>query len=418
VELEEIEAKLLADAQPKIDAARKLWREVRGYTEAEANDILTKRNLPEDFVITNNDNSTFTGKDVWNNPDAYHGKSDIRDPLEPEYGKTKAKIFVNKDDAGGVDSITIHSQAHGGVTYRLEKPVAMMLEGLGITPPDNDDLVITEKDISHHDLAKKLGSKFFYDDARYAADWGKWLLWDGSRWLIDAKGYHLHVMGKYLKQCSASLMAYGDSAMSTRIREARNLNSAGFRKSIEAVIKTDPKCAVESKIFDNNNDIIGTPEGTVDLRTGQISEALPEHNITKSTNVSLKEARPVQWLKFLDKIFDGDAAMIAFIQRMCGYILTGLTGEEKLFFLYGTGANGKSIFLDILTFIMGDYAKRAPASLFLEQRGEEHPTALAGLCGSRLVVGSELPDGKTWKEETIKDLQKDIKDLERRKKDK
>ena len=92
------------------------------------------------------------------------------------------------------------------------------------------------------------------------------------------------------------------------------------------------------------------------------------------------------------------------MQRVAGYALTGLTTEHKLFFLYGTGRNGKSVFLNTLTQIWADYARRAAAETFLNSAGDKHATGLAGLQGARLVVGSELPVGKTWDESVIKDL--------------
>jgi P4 family phage/plasmid primase-like protien len=92
------------------------------------------------------------------------------------------------------------------------------------------------------------------------------------------------------------------------------------------------------------------------------------------------------------------------MQRAAGYALTGETREHKLLFAYGTGRNGKSVFLNTLVHILGDYARRAHATTFLSTNGEKHPTDLAGLAGARLVVGSELPKGKSWDESAIKDL--------------
>jgi P4 family phage/plasmid primase-like protien len=425
VELENIEAKLLADAQPRMDTVRNQWREVRGYTEGQASEILNNHNLPEDFEITNNDNSTFTVGDVWRNPDEYDG-IDIRDPTEPEYGKNKAKIYVNKRGDNSVDSIIISSMAHGGdISYRLTKSIEMLLEGLpephipteirlpNTAYPKQFEVRDFISDISHDALASQLGSKWFYENARYVDVWGKWLLWNGSRWFIDARLSHLSVIGKFLKACADELLNQANQEVDVEKREkklkavkseAKNLKSAPFRHNIEIVIKTDPACSVLPDIFDMDLHTIGTPGGTINLKTGELIKALPEHYITKSTQVSPDKSEPINWLLFLDKIFDGDLELIAFMQRLCGYILTGLTVEERLFFLYGTGSNGKSKFLETLFFIMGDYSRRAPASLFLEHRGEQHPTAMAGLNGARMVLSSELPSGKTWNEEVIKDL--------------
>jgi P4 family phage/plasmid primase-like protien len=158
--------------------------------------------------------------------------------------------------------------------------------------------------------------------------------------------------------------------------------------------------------FDEGRLLLGTPGGTVDLRTGKLRPAERGDMLTKLTACApaAPGARPQRWLTFLHEIFDGDADLVAFMQRAAGYALTGLTTEHKLLFLYGTGRNGKSVFLNTLFDLCGDYARRAAAETFLNTQGDKHATGLAGLQGARLVAGSELPVGKTWDESTIKDL--------------
>jgi putative DNA primase/helicase len=89
---------------------------------------------------------------------------------------------------------------------------------------------------------------------------------------------------------------------------------------------------------------------------------------------------------------------------MCGYALTGVTREHALFFLYGTGANGKSVFLNTISGMMGDYAKTAPIETFIDSKNERHPTDLAGLQGARLVTAIETEDGRRWAESKLKAL--------------
>jgi len=89
---------------------------------------------------------------------------------------------------------------------------------------------------------------------------------------------------------------------------------------------------------------------------------------------------------------------------MIGYALTGSTREHALFFLYGTGANGKSVFLSTIANLLGDYSKTAPASSFTASSTEQHPTDLAGLHGARFVTAIETEDGARWAESKIKSL--------------
>jgi putative DNA primase/helicase len=111
-----------------------------------------------------------------------------------------------------------------------------------------------------------------------------------------------------------------------------------------------------------------------------------------------------RWLAFLERIFSGDRELIAFMQRVCGYALTGETREHAMFFGHGTGANGKSVFVSTVARILGDYATTAPMETFTNSNTDRHPTELAGLRGARLVTASETEEGRRWAESKIKQL--------------
>jgi putative DNA primase/helicase len=110
------------------------------------------------------------------------------------------------------------------------------------------------------------------------------------------------------------------------------------------------------------------------------------------------------WLQFLHDSTAGDNELIAFMQRMAGYSLTGDVREHALFFVYGTGGNGKGTFLNTLAWILGDYAKVASMETFTEAKNERHPQELASLTGRRLVTAQETEEGKRWAESRIKAL--------------
>jgi len=99
------------------------------------------------------------------------------------------------------------------------------------------------------------------------------------------------------------------------------------------------------------------------------------------------------WKKFLNDIFAGNEDLIHYIKRAVGYCLTGSTSEQIFFFCYGTGANGKSVFLAVLRALMGEYAKQADFSSFLIQRNEKVRNDLAGLAGARVITAVEAEEG-------------------------
>jgi putative DNA primase/helicase len=138
-----------------------------------------------------------------------------------------------------------------------------------------------------------------------------------------------------------------------------------------------------------------------------VREQRREDYCTKATTVDMDlEGDCPLWKDFLLTIMGGDQAMVDYLQRVCGYCLTGLTTEHVLFFCYGTGANGKSTFAGVPTGILGTgpsgYAAVAPISTFLASRNEQHPTDLAMLRAVRLVVAQETEQGRSWAMSKIK----------------
>lgn len=279
-----------------------------------------------------------------------------------------------------------------------------------------------EIDLSHDALATDLGAQGFDRDALHVASWGKWLFWTGTRWEIDDRLDHLTRTRAFLRTRAGEIIAWAErkaakvdaeegEGMGDKLRkwakeQARTMRSANTVAAVEKMARSNPASVARADAFDGERLLLGTPGGTVDLRTGELRPAQRGDMVTKLTACAPAAAgtRPERWLAFLHEIFGGDAEIVAFLQRAAGYALTGMTTEHKLLFLYGTGRNGKSVFLNTLTWIWADYARRAAAETFLNTNGDKHATGVAGLQGARLVAGSELPKGRTWDESVIKDL--------------
>lgn len=101
-----------------------------------------------------------------------------------------------------------------------------------------------------------------------------------------------------------------------------------------------------------------------------------------------------------------DAEMRQFLLRWFALSMTGLT-EQKLAFLYGMGANGKSVLVDLMARIMGDYAAVAKIESLTgtNRRGGGDATPdLVPLIGARMVRAAEPDEGMRWQEGLIKDL--------------
>ena len=237
-------------------------------------------------------------------------------------------------------------------------------------------------------------TRTYGEDWRYCAQWGKWLVWTGERWNPDQLLYVNHLARNICR--AASLKA--DSAR-TRTR----LASSSTISAVERLARSDPKHAARAEDWDSDVWLLNTPEGVVDLRTGITRAHDRRDRMTKVTTAVPRGACPT-WLAFLADVTEGDAELVVYLQRVMGYCLTGVTSEHALFFLYGTGANGKSVFVNVISTILGDYAANAPMDTFMETRSDRHPTDLAGLRGARFVAATETEQGRRWNESKIKTI--------------
>ena len=229
-------------------------------------------------------------------------------------------------------------------------------------------------------------------ELRYVAKWGTWLHWDGTRWKFEdtLKAFDLAraVAREFANACS-------------KPNSKPKIASAAKVAAIEKLARADRRHAATVDQWDADPWLLNTPDGIIDLRTGNTVSHDPERYMTKITAVAPDGDCPL-WRKFLSEITGGDADLQAFLQRISGYALTGSIQEHALFFFYGTGGNGKGVFLNTLTAILRDYAAVAPMEAFVVSQGERHPTDLAGLRGARLVTAQETEQGRRWAESKIK----------------
>ena len=104
------------------------------------------------------------------------------------------------------------------------------------------------------------------------------------------------------------------------------------------------------------------------------------------------------------EVFQNDIDLIEYIQRCVGYSLTGDTSEQCFFMLHGHGANGKSVFTEILRALLGEYGSAVEFKTFMAGEGSASGNDLAPLRGARLVVASESEQGKRLNEAVIKQI--------------
>lgn len=231
-------------------------------------------------------------------------------------------------------------------------------------------------------------------DWRYIAVWGQWLAWTGTRWEREAtlRAYDL-----------ARLVCRDAAGRCTNGKIKARISAASTVAAVERLARSDRRHAATSEIWDGDPWLLNTPAGIVDLRSGAINRHDRALAMTRLAAAAPAGDCPT-WQRFLATVTGGDAELQAYLARVVGYCLTGVTSEHALFFLYGTGANGKSVFVSTIAAILGDYATTAAMDMFMATTGDRHPTDMAGLRGARMVSSIETEQGRRWAESKLKAL--------------
>jgi putative DNA primase/helicase len=264
--------------------------------------------------------------------------------------------------------------------------IRWLCERLGV--PVDDGPPFSEENIAI-EFAKRNA-----DSVRYVARFGQWFTWNGACWREDEK------RSVYT---AARNVCRETAIRSNKSSERKRIASAKTRAAVVSLAGEDPRLAATADQWDTDPWLLNTPDGVVNLRTGQMRAQRPEDYMTKCTTVSPGADCP-KWKKFLEEVTGENKELKNYLQRVGGYCLTGVTDEQELYFFYGTGRNGKSVFLKTIATILGDYHRASSIETFTVSQSDRHPTEVAGLRGARLVTATETEDGRRWSEARIKEL--------------
>jgi P4 family phage/plasmid primase-like protien len=238
------------------------------------------------------------------------------------------------------------------------------------------------------------------DCLRYCHPWSKWLVWDGMRWKMDDNGSAMRLAKSVADAVwQEARDSEGEAALQHAVRTASD-------RSVKAMLSLAASdLPILPAELDSNPWLLNCPNGTVDLRTGEIREHRREDYITKLCPTEYDPDAPsYSWDCFLEGVF-ASAPIIDFVQRLCGYALTGDQREQILPILWGEGSNGKSTLLNSLLNAVGpDYAMQAAPDLLMTKRGDTHPTDKADLFGKRIVCCIESDEGRRLSEAFVKSL--------------
>ena len=238
---------------------------------------------------------------------------------------------------------------------------------------------------------------------RYAVAWRKYIAWDGKRWSAEAGDvivrqiWQQH-LGDNIRWIAEHVPA---DERADALAEVAAMSTAQYEGAMLTLCQA--RTAFDFRELDADRYVLNCENGVLDLRTGRLSKHTPEAYCTRLAPVAWDpKAECPLWLEYLDWAMQGDAELVAYLQRFFGLCLTGDAEHELAHFFYGEGGNGKTTVVKTIEALLGDYACRAPAKILMQSKHEGHPTEKALMCGRRMITFAETNENQTIDEQMLK----------------
>jgi P4 family phage/plasmid primase-like protien len=350
----------------------------------------------------------FTAWDDWSKGGEKYDARDQRRTWQSFAGRTAKPVTI-----GTLYQLASRAQARAVATALGEHvgqgdTVATTLEA------PEDDFMNAEPIGQGGDLAN--GDAFaaeYKGKLRYVPQWKAWLQWSNDgRWVRCNMGEQTEMAKLFARRnFRRACNAYADSPIKendVRKKRADDLFSEG--RKLEAMLRyagSVKGVATPPDAFDANPWHLGVPGGLVDLKRGSFRAATPDDLISRRAGAAFVEgAACPHWDAFLMQV-QPDVSIRAFIQRAVGYTITGSVSQEVAFFAHGSGANGKSVFANVLNRLMGDYAVTVGSRLLTKSRNgtdSESDRLVSSLIGKRLALANETGASEVWNDQRLKEI--------------
>lgn len=249
----------------------------------------------------------------------------------------------------------------------------------------------------------------FGENIRFNYTSNTWMYYDGKRWRYDDTGRMKILADKVVDNMKNEKLFLADGVDQEDMEKYRYRHwkdSRNHNKKVNMMKECEHLLPVTNETFDNDFDLFNVQNGFVDLKAGKLNDHERKNYFTKISNVEYTDkADCPKWDEFLNDIFLGNHELVRFIQRAVGYSLSGHTSEQVLFVLYGNGRNGKSVFLDILNEVFGNYSTNIqPQAIMASKNQSDASPEIAKLDGARLVTTTEPNEGERFDEGLLKQL--------------
>lgn len=233
-----------------------------------------------------------------------------------------------------------------------------------------------------------------------------WFVWTARQWERDQTG----AVERFAKATTRTIYHEAAATDDKDLREKiathahRSENDARIKAMI-ALARTEAEVIVKQSELDADPWLLNVENGTLNLKTGELLPHRREDLLTKKIPIEFDPAATCpRWLCFLERVTAGNQDLIRFIQKAIGYSLSGSTREQVFFILHGTGANGKSTYIIVVSSLLGDYALQTRTETLMAKRGDAIPNDVARLAGARFVSAIETESRRRLAESLVKQM--------------
>lgn len=239
-----------------------------------------------------------------------------------------------------------------------------------------------------------------------------WYVYNGGYWAQDDSGAVMRAAAQLpgmMRKTPAIVDESLDEKAQKKVEASwrKFVKQSGNASNLTNMVKLARKdLHVQHGEFDTDPMILNTPSGYVDLRNGSIHDHTAKMMLAHQTAAEYSDSEPApRWEKFIREIFLNDKVMIHYFQKCMGYCLIGGNPEQVIFILNGNGRNGKSVSVNTVQDVIGNYAGVLNVeNLMVRSNSQGANPEIARLEGTRMVVTSEVNEGARLDEGFVKQI--------------
>lgn len=329
-------------------------------------------------------------------------------------------------------------------TIVIEKPIEAPKQGIiqsqteMVEFDERGDPIVNMNNMSfkHYPLNDTGNAERFYDYFgeffKYNEDDKRFMFWTGKTWSRNlsscVRKYAnklIDILNKEIKQTeiryNEALKKGEDGAddadtlkalLKAQLDNVKRVSNTNGKNAMISELQTLHDLPVRNRSFDQQEELLNTDSGVVNLFTGEVYPFNKKYMLSKNTNCGVSFDEPKTWLKFLHDIFKRDdpeetEQIIDVIQMGLGESLTGRTNKDHMFILYGSGSNGKSTFIKVFSDCFGDYATSMSSEMLVSKGNssvQSKEFSLDDLAGARAITTSETAEGQKLDEVYFKQM--------------